>query len=86
MHLTLSVAATCRSVFTALFNNMPTLGNSAQSTFSFFAAVNHLVNHTKVHVRGLWLVDFFHGPLVRVGCRRNFMIDGSEKRNCKLGF
>ena len=32
------------------------------------------------------MVDFFHGPLVQVGCRRNF-IDGSEKRNnCKLGF
>ena len=32
------------------------------------------------------MVDFFHGLLVRVGCRRNFMIDDSEKRNCKLGF
>ena len=82
------------SGFTAPFNNMQTLANSTQLTVSCFAAVNHLLIHSKVHVRGLWLVDFdplvcfffFHGPLVRVGCRHNFMIDGSEKRNCKLGF
>ena len=66
---------------TALFNNKQTLGNSAQSMVLFFATVDPLVIHSKVHVRGLWLVDLFHGPLVRVGCHRNFMIDSSEKRN-----
>ena len=84
-------------LITALFNNTRTLKLTAQPTNAFFAAVNQvfdgssqLTTTSELWVRGLNSAQQFDhralGSSRKLGGAGEHLIDGSEKRICRLSF